>query len=153
MNNDFAINGSPEILKQLKVNVLYLDNGTSPLNTYYNKGAVHTYTSAVEGYVLYINYNDALFFRAQCDLNPEYFDYSSKKSVTVEQIDKKFYANVVFLRKQEGREKRYDSSTQMVALNDALVQYQDEFQPVLWREPVSLEDKFKLTLPLAKTQP
>jgi hypothetical protein len=146
MDNHFAISGSPDILKQLKINVLYLDNNTTPLLTYYNKGEVHTHQSAVEGYVLYINYNDVLFFRAYCDLNPDYFAYSKRKSITIEQVNGKFYANIVFLKSQEEQQKRYDSSTEMHSFQDAMIKYQNDFSPIAWSEQLSLEKKFRLTL-------
>lgn len=145
MDNNFIINGSPEILKQLKVNVLYLDNVSSPLSTYYNKGIFHKHQGAAEGYVLYVNYNDVLFFRTYSDRNPEYFEYSAKKSITIEQFDNKFHVNVIFLRDQEGQAKVYDSSTQMHTLEDAMVKYSNDFHPATWREQLSLESKLKLT--------
>lgn len=145
MNNEFVVNGSPEILGQLKVNVLYFDNDTSPLFTYYKKGETHAYEGAAEGYVLYINYKDALFFRAYCDRNPEHFEYSTKKGITVEQRDEKFYANVVFLKSQEEQERRYDASTQMLTLRDALATYQDEFHPATWPKRIPLESRLGLS--------
>lgn len=146
MNNDFIINASPEILRQLKVNILYMDNRTNPLITYYNKGERHTHQDEVSGYVVYINYNDEWFLRASCDRNPEYFEYSAKKSIAIERREEKLYVNVIFLREQEEQEKRYDISTQMLSLQDALVKYQDDFHPVAWRKHLSLEDKLRLTL-------
>lgn len=145
MDNEFSITANPEVLRRLKVNILYLDNGTNPLLTYYNKGEFNKYRGEVEGYVLYVNYNDVLFFRAQCDWDPEHFAYSKRKGITLEEFEGKIYANIFFLESQEKQERRYDSSTEMLSLEDAKMKYQNDFHPMSWREHLSLEKKFRLT--------
>lgn len=153
MNHEFAVQARPEILGDLQVNVLYFDDHAFPLLTYYDRGHTTSYQGHASGYVLYINYRDTLFFRMYCDRNPEYFPYSDKKRIVVEQQGDHFYANVVFLARQEGHPARYDASTQLLSWAEAQERYAaNDFHPPAWGTQISLEEKFKGRFPSPRPQ-
>lgn len=145
MKNWFAIDGRDDILRKLKINVLDLDEDDNPMSTYYNEGVFLGHGGVSERCVLYLNYNEELFYRSSCDLNPEYFEYSKSKQITVERVEDRLHVNVVFLRSQETERRRYDASTQMLSWNDAAARYHDDYHPVAWVRNRSLEEKFLLT--------